>query len=73
MALSVAPLLLHSDSIPEGARLALRDAFARPEDERPALLANVARILYREADLDCSDALELLGLSSDLDAPCGCA
>ncbi|MEO8553519.1 MAG: hypothetical protein ABI678_26275 [Kofleriaceae bacterium] len=72
MALSVAPLLLHSDSIPEGARLALRDAFARPEDERPALLANVARILYREADLECSDALELLGLSVDTDLPCGC-
>jgi hypothetical protein len=70
MPLSVAPLLLHSENIPEGARLALRDAFTRPEDERPALLANVARILYREAELDCSDALELVGLSSA--SPCGC-
>jgi hypothetical protein len=74
MALSVAPLLLHSEAIPEGARLALRDAFARTEDERPALLANVAKILYREADLDCDDALELLGLSGDdaIESPCGC-
>jgi hypothetical protein len=74
MALSVAPLLLHSDAIPEGARLALRDAFARPEDERPALLANIAKILYREAELDCDDALELLGLAGDdsIESPCGC-
>jgi hypothetical protein len=74
MALSVAPLLLYSDSVPEGARLALRDAFARPEDERPALLANIAKILYREADLDCDDALELLGLAGDdsIESPCGC-
>ena len=71
MALSVAPLLLHSEAVPEGARVALRDAFARPEDERPALLANIARILYREVDLDCDDALELLGLSA-ADAPCAC-
>jgi hypothetical protein len=74
MALSVAPLLLHSDAIPEGARLALRDAFARPEDERAALLANIAKILYREAELDCDDALELLGLAGDdsIESPCGC-
>jgi hypothetical protein len=73
MALSVAPLLLHSDTISEGARLALRDAFARPEDERPALLANVAKILYREVDLDCDDVLELVGLTGgDVESPCGC-
>ena len=74
MALSVAPLLLHSEAIPEGARLALRDAFARPEDERPALLASVAKILFHEVDLDCADALELLGLAGDdsIESPCGC-
>jgi len=73
MALSVAPLLLHSDAIPEGARLALRDAFARPEDQRAQLLANVAKILHREVDLDCDDVLELVGLSGDgVDSPCGC-
>ncbi|MEO6774709.1 MAG: hypothetical protein ABI467_17170 [Kofleriaceae bacterium] len=73
MALTVAPLLLHSDAIPEGARLALRDAFARPEDERAALLANVARILHREVDLDCDDVLELVGLAPGaVESPCGC-
>lgn len=73
MALSVAPLLLHSDTISEGARLALRDAFARPEDERAALLANVAKILYREVDLDCDDVLELVGLTGGtVESPCGC-
>jgi hypothetical protein len=64
MALSVAPLLIHSESIPEGARLALRDAFLRPEGERPALLQTAARILAQEVELDCSDALELVGLTS---------
>jgi len=73
MALSVAPLLLYSDAIPEGARLALRDAFARPEDQRAQLLANVAKILYREVDLDCDDVLELVGLSGEaVESPCGC-
>ncbi|HEY0250005.1 MAG TPA: hypothetical protein VGC41_00675 [Kofleriaceae bacterium] len=73
MALSFAPLLLHSDAIPEGARSALMDAFARPEDERGPLLANAAKILYREASLDCMDALELVGLTPLLDGPCGCS
>ena len=68
---SIAPLLIHSEAIPEGARLALRDALSRPEDERPALLAGVAKILYRDAELDCGDALELVGLSS-ANSPCGC-
>jgi hypothetical protein len=70
MALSLAPLLLHSDAIPAGARLALVDAFARPEEERGPLLADVAKILYREASLDCADALELVGLAGASD--CGC-
>ncbi len=71
MALSVAPLLIHSESIPAGARLALRDAFTRPEDERAALLASVARILHHEVELDCSDALELVGLSATCSScPC---
>jgi hypothetical protein len=72
MALSVVPLLVHSDSLPEGARLALVDALAQPETERAPLLASAARILYREASLDCADALELVGLSSPLDGGCGC-
>jgi hypothetical protein len=72
MAFSVASLLLHSDSTPEGAKTALRDAFTRPEEERPALLQAAARILYREASLDCSDALELVGLAPGVEAPCGC-
>ena len=72
MALSVAPLLLFSDAIPEGARDALRDAFARPEDERPRLLANVAKILHREVDLDCDDVLELVGLTGAVEASCAC-
>ncbi|HEX4452693.1 MAG TPA: hypothetical protein VH143_17570 [Kofleriaceae bacterium] len=72
MALSVVPLLLHSDALPEGARLALVDALAQPETERAPFLANAARILYREASLECVDALELVGLAPPLDGSCGC-
>jgi hypothetical protein len=72
MALSVVPLLLHSDSIPAGARLALEDALAQPEANRAPLLAAAARILYNEASLECIDALELVGLAPPLDGSCGC-
>ena len=38
-----------------------------------ALLANVAKILYREVDLDCDDVLELVGLpGGGVESPCGC-
>jgi hypothetical protein len=67
---SFAPLLVHDEALPEGAKLALRAALARPEDERPALLARVAKILFHEVELDCSDALELVGLSP-VTASCG--
>jgi hypothetical protein len=72
MAFSVVPLLLHSSSLPEGARLALVDALAQPESDRAPLLANAARILYQEVSLDCADALELVGLAAPLDGSCGC-
>jgi|HubBroStandDraft_2_1064218.scaffolds.fasta_scaffold1860811_2 hypothetical protein len=72
MALSVTPLLLHSDALPEAARIALADAFAQPEHERAPLLATAARILYLEASLECADALELVGLAQPLDGSCGC-
>lgn len=72
MAFSVAPLLLHSDALSEAARLVLADALALPESERSPHLASAARILYREASLDCADALELVGLAAPVDGSCGC-
>jgi hypothetical protein len=68
MAFSLAPLLMHSESIPEKAREALRAASAAPAEYRDSALASAARVLYSETALDCVDALEIVGLRND----CGC-
>lgn len=65
MSFSVAPLLLHSAQIPAAARLALRAAYDAPAEERAPHLESAARILNRDLDLDCRDARELVGLSTD--------
>ena len=41
---------------------------ALPAEERTPLLRAAAKILYREASLECSEALELVGLP----ASCHC-
>jgi hypothetical protein len=64
MSFSIAPLLLHSDHVPAGARDALRAAYEAPPAERARHLESAARILYNEVELDCSDARELVGLDS---------
>ena len=69
MSLSVTPLLLHSDDVPAAAREALRDALAAPAAQRESHLELAARALYREADLECRDARELVGLA---DGSCDC-
>jgi hypothetical protein len=62
MAFSLAPLLIHSHAVPLEAREALRLASsANPEGRRSALV-NAARVLYTETALDCSDAMEVVGL-----------
>ena len=63
MTFSIVPLLLHSDSVPERAREALRAAYDSPLEERSAHLESAARILHYELDLDCGDAHELVGLA----------
>ena len=62
MAISLAPLLVHTADIPAGARTAIRDALDAPDDDRERLLETAARILHHEAELDCADARELVGL-----------
>jgi len=66
MSFSVTPLLLDSDSVPLGARRALRAAFDAPPDERVPHLEAAARLLHRELGLDCRDARELVGLPTSL-------
>jgi hypothetical protein len=63
--LSFAPLLLHGDLVPEGAREALRSAYAAPLESRDDLLRSAASVLARETDLECHDVRELVGLSAD--------
>jgi hypothetical protein len=68
MAFSLAPLLIHSDSVPLKAREALRLASTAPAELRRSALASAARVLHTEGALDCKDALEIVGLQGD----CGC-
>lgn len=65
MRLSMAPLLMHSEHVPAGARDALKSAYAGPPEDRQEKLESAARILHAETDLDCRDVRELLALSSE--------
>jgi hypothetical protein len=63
MGFSMAALLIHDERLPLEARNALRAASsASREDGRTAELELAARVLYRETELDCGDARELVGL-----------
>jgi hypothetical protein len=62
MSLSMAPLLIHSEQVPAEARDAIRAAYEAPSEHRGPKLEFAARVLYRETDLECSDARELVGL-----------
>ncbi len=62
MRFSVTPLLLHDDLVPAAARAELAAASTAPAHERTRHLELAARILYKEAALDCQDARELVGL-----------
>jgi hypothetical protein len=68
MAFSLAPLLIHSESIPHRAREALRSAALAPAEQKKTALASAARILHSETSIDCRDAMEIVGLN----AGCGC-
>jgi len=67
MAFSLAPLLIHSESVPVKAREALRAIGNAPSEHRKSALRSVAKVLYLETSLDCGDAMELVGLQD-----CGC-
>jgi len=62
MTMSLLPLLLYDADVPATARAALRRANLAPASERRAYLEVAARELSREAELDCADARELVGL-----------
>lgn len=62
MVFSMASLLIHSEAVPTEARAALVAATREPPERREAALESAARILYRETDLDCGEARDLVGL-----------
>lgn len=66
--LQMSTLLLHSDDVPVTARTALATALQGPAEQRTEKLLTAASILHREVGLDCTDALELVGLEDE----CGC-
>jgi hypothetical protein len=62
MSFSMAPLLIHNEAVPAGARRALRAAQDAPAEWRVPMLEHAAKILHRETGLDCGDVRELVGL-----------
>jgi hypothetical protein len=63
MGFSLAALLIHSQMVPEAARDALRAATTAPAELRMQSLESAARVLHREAGIDCRDAREVVGLN----------
>jgi hypothetical protein len=62
MSYSFIPLLLAEADVPARARTALRAARLAPISERRSHLEAAARALCIEAELDCAEARELVGL-----------
>ena len=62
MNFSIARLLLHSSSVPEEAREALKSALGSQPERRGEELEQAARLLHAATGLDCGDARELVGL-----------
>jgi hypothetical protein len=60
--LSLTPILLHSEAVPDEARNALRAASEAPPERRHAELKTAARALAQGTDLECRDVRELVGL-----------
>jgi hypothetical protein len=65
MSFAMASLLAHSEHVPTAAREALRAASNVGPEDRQDLLESAARILHREAGVECCDALELVDLPDE--------
>lgn len=64
MTFSLASLLVFEEDVPASARRALCAAIHAPANERHAHLEEAARALSVETVLDCTDARELVGLTT---------
>jgi hypothetical protein len=67
MAISMMPLLIHSEAVSPEVRARLKAAVSSPPDVRPAELERAARLLHREASIDCRDVRDLFGLGPHQD------
>lgn len=67
MALSMMPILIHSEAVSPEVRAVLKAADASPPERRRAELEAAARLLYGEVRLDCRDVRDLVGLGSKYD------
>ena len=67
MAISMMPLLMHSEALSTEVRAALRAAVVAAPEARAAELETAARMLHREASLDCRDVRDLVGLGPKQD------
>lgn len=63
MALSMMPLLIHSEAVSPEVRAVLKAAEASPPDRRRAELEAAAHLLYGEVAIDCRDVRDLFGLT----------
>lgn len=62
MAMSMMPLLIHSEALSPRVRDALRAAHAAPPEVRKVELESAARLLHREAGVSCRDLHDLFDL-----------
>jgi len=63
MAMSMTSILLHSHAVSSDVRAAIQAAELVPVETRAVALKNAARLLVREATIDCRDARELVDLA----------
>ncbi|MBK7862633.1 MAG: hypothetical protein IPJ65_29300 [Archangiaceae bacterium] len=63
MSLDISPLLIHSDDVPQAAKVALMAARTASPEDRETLLEAAARALYWKTPLACGEARELVGLT----------
>jgi hypothetical protein len=67
MAMSMMPLLIHSEAVSPRVRDALRAAHEAPPQVRAVELESAARLLHREAGLSCRDVRDLFDLGAKLE------
>jgi len=69
MGMNLAPLLLVSPDVPSRAKAALLAALRAPPADRERMFLSAARELAASTELDCGEALDLVGLDAQQTQP----